>query len=130
MPRSCVAVNCTEMYKKSSGVSFHKFPADSERHKSWIISVDQKESSPRANDRLCGKHFLEGKRGFHFNLRPEACLCAGKALPDRDHRDFVPMAVRAQSICQALVGGSLRPCYPAEEDRRQNGSVVGVTGEK
>ena len=91
MPRSCVAVNCTEMYKKSSGVSFHKFPADSERHKRWIIFVDRKESSPCANDRLCGKHFLEGKCGFHFNLRPEACLCAGKALPDQDHRDFVPM---------------------------------------
>ncbi|KAM7302087.1 hypothetical protein ISCGN_017604 [Ixodes scapularis] len=90
MPRTCVAVNCTERYKKGSRVSFHKFPADSERHRRWIISVDRKEWSPRANDRLCGKHFFEGRCGFHFNLRPKACLCAGKPSSDRDHPDFVP----------------------------------------
>ncbi|KAM7283461.1 hypothetical protein ISCGN_000569 [Ixodes scapularis] len=79
------------MYKKSSGVSIYKFPADSERHRRWIISVDRKLWSPRVNDRLCGKHFLGGKCGFHFNLRPEACLCAGKPSSDRDHPDLVPM---------------------------------------
>ncbi|KAM7315530.1 uncharacterized protein ISCGN_005313 [Ixodes scapularis] len=89
MTQSCVAVNCTERYRESSGVSFHKFPADSKRRRRWIISVDRKQWSPRANDRLCGKRFLEGKCGFNFD-RPEACSCAEKPSSDRDHWDFVP----------------------------------------
>lgn len=70
MPKSCVAVNCTNHNlkngKNGQKVSFHVFPKDKDRRRKWINAVgrmneDRSRWSPSKHAVLCGEHFIEGR---------------------------------------------------------------------
>lgn len=62
MPVSCCAVNCTNRFKKGSGIGFYVFPVNVERKKGWLQAISRGGGrSPKDHDRLCGAHFVSGK---------------------------------------------------------------------
>lgn len=68
---SCCAPGCTERHKPGSGIGFHRFPTDSDRRKRWVkaskrVDINDKNKSwePSGHDRICGRHFIGGKKVF------------------------------------------------------------------
>ncbi|XP_072391359.1 THAP domain-containing protein 1 A-like [Diabrotica undecimpunctata] len=59
---SCSQRSCSSrsnIDKKSSGISFHRFPKDPERRDIWIKFVNRGKWKPTKYSVLCSKHFLE-----------------------------------------------------------------------
>ncbi|XP_072379742.1 uncharacterized protein [Diabrotica undecimpunctata] len=59
---SCAKRSCntrSNTHKKSSGISFHRFPKDPERRDIWIKFVNRGKWKPNKYSVLCSKHFLE-----------------------------------------------------------------------
>ena len=64
MPRLCAAVGCYERNTKKSGYSFHSFPLDPARQRTWVTKMNRlewatsgKPWAPKPHDMLCSKHF-------------------------------------------------------------------------
>ena len=61
MPVSCCAVNCTNRFKKGSGINFYVIPVKAERRQAWVKAISRANWVPKSSDRLCGQHFVQGK---------------------------------------------------------------------
>jgi len=74
MPGNCEAVGCTNHTLMSGNKpSFHRFPKDPERRKKWTIALkklnrDGSEWLPSTTARICGEHFINGRRRSCFQL--------------------------------------------------------------
>ncbi|KAF4527311.1 hypothetical protein B566_EDAN001086 [Ephemera danica] len=73
MVKSCSVLGCKQRYSKGSGISFHRFPAESQIKDLWIKALARHNWQPSSYSLVCGKHFLTG--------RPSA---------EPDHPDFIP----------------------------------------
>ena len=60
MPLHCCAPGCTNTAGKAAGVSFYRFPADTERRSKWIAAVKRDSWQPTKYTRLCSVHFISG----------------------------------------------------------------------
>lgn len=78
----CAAYGCTNNQKKRNaarkqlcgthGVAqeecgcniylLHRFPADPELRRRWVIAINRKGFAPTASSRVCSQHFVDGKR--------------------------------------------------------------------
>ena len=72
MPTSCVAVGCTNRYKRNN-VSYRRFLKDEKRREKWISAIKRENWIAPKDARLCGAHFK-----------------SGKPSPDPSHPDNVP----------------------------------------
>ena len=54
-------MDCTNRFRKGSGVVFFVFPVDPERKKKWIHAISRDKWEPKSHDRLCGEHFVNGR---------------------------------------------------------------------
>lgn len=55
---TCSAVNCSNRYKKGSGIIFHPFPLSHvELSKKWVIAMRRANFSPTKGHHLCSEHF-------------------------------------------------------------------------
>ncbi|XP_039286915.1 THAP domain-containing protein 1-like isoform X2 [Nilaparvata lugens] len=54
---SCAAYNCTERYRKRSGISFHSFPNDAVLRKKWIVALRRDGFNPSKVTKICSNHF-------------------------------------------------------------------------
>uniref|UniRef100_A0A3P9PXH2 THAP domain-containing protein 6-like n=1 Tax=Poecilia reticulata TaxID=8081 RepID=A0A3P9PXH2_POERE len=60
MPHSCAALDCTKrctVQTRTSGVTFHRFPKETNLRKRWVKAVRRKGFSPNTSTRLCSEHF-------------------------------------------------------------------------
>ena len=62
MVKNCCAVDCSRVYTKRSGVSFHLFPADPDQRRHWIAAVCRKNWELNEYTWLCSQHFVTGKK--------------------------------------------------------------------
>jgi len=60
-PTTCCAVNCANCHSKTSTVTFHRFPEDSERRGLWIRAVSRDKWELKDHHRICSDHFVSGK---------------------------------------------------------------------
>ena len=63
MPTSCSAYNCQNRDTediRSRGITFHKFPKDESRRKSWIAATRRDGFKPNDKSAICSEHFTEG----------------------------------------------------------------------
>ena len=60
MPVSCCAVNCTNHFKKGSGIKFYIIPANDDKRRTWVRAIFRANWEPSKYDRLCGEHFVSG----------------------------------------------------------------------
>ena len=63
MPTSCSAYNCQKRDTediRSRGITFHKFPKDESRRKSWIAATRRDGFKPNDKSAICSEHFTEG----------------------------------------------------------------------
>ena len=63
MPTSCSAYNCKNRDTediRSRGITFHKFPKDESRRKSWIAATRRDGFKPNDKSAICSEHFTEG----------------------------------------------------------------------
>ena len=61
MVKSCCVVDCTNRAKKSSGLSFCRFPTDVERRAKWIAAVKRENWHHSVHSWICSAHFLSGE---------------------------------------------------------------------
>lgn len=55
---NCSAVNCSNRYKKGSGIIFHAFPLNNvELSKKWVIAMRRANFTPTKGHFLCSEHF-------------------------------------------------------------------------
>ena len=73
MPTTCCAVNYANRHSKTSTVTFHRFPEDSERHGLWVRAVSRDKCELKDHYRICSDHFV-----------------SGKPSKDRNNVDYVP----------------------------------------
>ncbi|XP_045470797.1 THAP domain-containing protein 1-like [Harmonia axyridis] len=59
MVNSCSAYNCTERFKKGSGISFFSFPSDSKLRSQWVLALKRNNFQPSKFSTLCSKHFID-----------------------------------------------------------------------
>ncbi|XP_047235931.1 THAP domain-containing protein 6-like [Girardinichthys multiradiatus] len=60
MPRTCAAWNCSNrlgVQTKSLGITFHRFPKDSDRRRLWEVAVRRDGFSASSSSALCSEHF-------------------------------------------------------------------------
>ncbi|XP_034249736.1 uncharacterized protein LOC117650421 [Thrips palmi] len=76
---NCSAVNCSNKYKKGSGIIFHPFPlANTELSKKWVIAMRRANFTPTKGHSLCSEHFEDncytsaanGRRVLNVNAIP------------------------------------------------------------
>uniref|UniRef100_A0A1A8LUN3 Chromosome 4 open reading frame 48 n=1 Tax=Nothobranchius pienaari TaxID=704102 RepID=A0A1A8LUN3_9TELE len=71
---SCSAMGCTNRQGEYPNLSFHRFPKnDRERRSKWTAAIRRKYWEPGPYARVCGEHFILGKRS-----------------DDPNHPDYVP----------------------------------------
>lgn len=61
MPHSCAALDCTKRctaQTRTSGVTFHRFPKESDLRKEWVKALRRKAFFPSSSSRICSLHFL------------------------------------------------------------------------
>ena len=85
MPKHCVAFGCTNHHANST-VSFHRFPAEPERRKLWVlackrINADGSKWTPSQHAVLCGAHFISGNVYIYFLSFVIVLLQVIKILP-------------------------------------------------
>ena len=58
---NCAAVGCRNYVKlgSPSGITFHRFPADSARREEWLRNLMRPDWSPSKYSRLCSLHFTD-----------------------------------------------------------------------
>ena len=58
---SCVVVGCSNRSGKPPGVSFHRFPKDTELHRRWTAAVRRENLPPnyRESAYVCSAHFQD-----------------------------------------------------------------------
>ena len=61
MPVSCCAVNCTNRFKRDSGIGFYTIPAKQVRREAWLRAISRARWEAKSSDRLCGEHFVSGR---------------------------------------------------------------------
>ncbi|PWA29097.1 hypothetical protein CCH79_00006337 [Gambusia affinis] len=62
MPHSCAALDCTKrctVQTRTSGVTFHRFPKETNLRKRWVKAIRRKGFSPNTSTRLCSEHFKQ-----------------------------------------------------------------------
>ena len=62
MVKSCCVVDCHNLYKKKSGISFHRFPRKVNRRERWIAAVRRENWMPNKSTWICSQHFITGKK--------------------------------------------------------------------
>lgn len=76
---NCSAVNCSNKYKKGSGIIFHPFPlTNTELSKKWVIAMRRANFTPTKGHSLCSEHFddkcytlaANGRRVLNANAIP------------------------------------------------------------
>ena len=58
---SCCAVNCTNCFKKGSGIGFYSFLVNEDKQKAWIQAISQDKWPLKSSDRLYHVHFIKGR---------------------------------------------------------------------
>ena len=58
---SCCAVNCTNRFKRDSGIGFYTIPAKQVRREAWLRAISRAGWEAKSSDRLCGEHFVCGR---------------------------------------------------------------------
>ncbi len=63
MVATCCIVGCHSRAEKGAGNRFFRFLLiDSERCGKWVTAVRRKNWRPMKHTRICGKHFVSGKK--------------------------------------------------------------------
>ena len=61
MPVSCCTANCTNCFKRDSGIGFYTIPAKQVRHVAWLRAISRAGWGAKSSDRICGEHFVSGR---------------------------------------------------------------------
>ena len=61
VPVSCCAVNCTNRFKRDSGIGFYTIPAKQVRREAWLRAISRAGWEAKSSDHLCGEHFVSGR---------------------------------------------------------------------
>lgn len=54
--------SCSNRYHKGCGLSFYRFPVDSDRRSKWIAAVKRENWQPNEHSWVCSAHFVSGKK--------------------------------------------------------------------
>ncbi|KAL1505179.1 hypothetical protein ABEB36_004801 [Hypothenemus hampei] len=74
---NCSAVNCKNRSKNNC--IFHRFPADPQRRKRWLINCRRINWTPSSNSRLCSDHFEPNQ--YEQNRQDGRKLLKPNAIP-------------------------------------------------
>lgn len=78
---TCSAVNCSNRYKKGSGIIFHPFPLNIvELTKKWVIAMRRANFTPNKSHHLCSEHFEDSCYTLAANGRR---VLNGSAIPTK-----------------------------------------------
>ncbi|KAJ8911257.1 hypothetical protein NQ315_015259 [Exocentrus adspersus] len=74
----CSAIGCkSRSERKEAGITFHRFPLNSEMRNKWIENMKQPGWEPSSKCRLCSKHF----EGHFFYKRFDKTFLRDRAAP-------------------------------------------------
>jgi len=82
MASSCAVATCKNYRKTSPGISFHTFPTDELRLKTWKHFCRRKDTINVKTSRICSAHFT--KESFDRDLRNELLGLTPRNLLKRD----------------------------------------------
>lgn len=124
----CAAYGCTNNQKKRNaarkqlcgthGVAqeecgcniylLHRFPADPELRRRWVIAINRKGFAPTASSRVCSQHFVDGKRSeqnpvpmlrLGYDTKETALKVKNSLCPDAKCQTArMPNAVRTSAV--------------------------------
>ena len=142
MPHHCTVPGCTSNSKTATGVSFHKFPADSALRRVWVRNIrrDERKGAWMINSstRVCSLHFTEdsycasGRKRERKTTRTSRILKVG-AVPtvfDCFPKRLQPMSSKRKAPpIRKAVQPEQKECNPDMADGGEDASTVSVTSE-
>ena len=94
VPVSCCAVNCTNRFKRDSGIGFYTIPAKQVRREAWLRAISRAGWEAKSSDRICGKHFVSGSPSrdpknvdYVPTLFKDGKRRANCSVPDRERKE-------------------------------------------
>ena len=66
---NCCVPGCVNYSAKSNGISYHKFPRDTQRRKAWLERIRRANMPPLENCYVCSEHF--SAESFEVDLRAQ-----------------------------------------------------------
>ena len=91
---SCCAVNCTNRFKRDSGIGFYTIPAKQVRREAWLRAISRAGWEAKSSDRLCGEHFVSGRPSrdpknvdYVPTLFKDGKRRANCSVPDRERKE-------------------------------------------
>ena len=83
---NCCVPGCVNYSAKSNGISYHKFPRDTQRRKAWLERIRRNNMPPLENCYVCSEHF--SAESFEVTLRAQI---TGTKCKRRLKEDAIPL---------------------------------------
>ena len=106
--KCCAAANCNNRSDNRPDLSFHEFPSDKQRKKTWEIRMKRGDASfaTVGNKFCCSDHFLStdfkpSLTGHRRSLKPGAVPSVFQWTKVDDHEESLGRAKRLQARCEA-----------------------------
>ena len=127
--KSCAAANCNNRSDNRPHLSFHEFPSDKQRRKTWEIRMKRGDAyfATVGNKFCCSEHFLStdfqpSLTGHRRSLKPGAIPSVFPWKKVDDHEESLSRAKRLQARCEAA-SESAKAEVSAHQNKEQQDEI-------
>ena len=134
--KCCAAANCNNRSDNRPDLSFHEFPSDKHRKKTWEIRMKRGDASfaTVGNKFCCSDHFLStdfkpSLTGHRRSLKPGAVPSVFQWTKVDDHEESLGRAKRLQARCEAA-SESAKAEVSAHQKKEQQDEISNRSNEQ
>ena len=123
MVKSCCVVDCHNLYKKKSDISFHRFHHKVNRRERWIAAVRRENWMPNKSTCtwICSQHFVTGKKSNNPlapNYIPSIFPCTASPIERKLEGDVIRFERRQATKLKRLQGNKRKKVRAVATRRR------------